>query len=255
VVLTFAVLVPVSALTLYWFTQRAPVASKDGAPMVLIPAGAFRMGDDESSPLHDVYVSAFYLDQFEITTARYARFLATTGSLTPPDDWDELDLKADGTLPVVGVAWHDADAYCRWVGKRLPTEAEWEKAARDGDARTYPWGNAEPTSALAAYSRTAELPYQGGVSPVGAHAAGQSHDGVQDLAGNVSEWVGDWYSESIDRDDIRDPAGPPDGMGKVIRGSGWQDPVERLNSARRYYASPDHRSDDLGFRCARAEKK
>lgn len=248
---TLAVLVPV-ALTLYWAAHRSAANSKDGAPVVLIDGGVFTMGDDEFSPLREVYVSAFHMDQFEVTTARYAKFMSETGSLASPEDWDRVDHREQDQLPVVGVSWHDADAYCRWAGKRLPTEAEWEKAARNGDARIYPWGNDEPSAEVAAYARSAEHAYQGGVTPVGSHQRGRSRDGVYDLAGNASEWVSDWYSESFRSDDVRDPAGPADGPGKVIRGSGWHDPAERLQSARRYHASVDTRADDLGFRCAKS---
>lgn len=248
---TLAILVPV-ALTLYWATHRSAASSKDGAPLVPIAAGVFTMGDDEFSPQREVYVSAFYIDQFEITTARYAKFLSENGALAAPDEWDRVNPEAQGQLPVVGVSWHDAESYCRWAGKRLPSEAEWEKAARNGDARVYPWGNDEPRADMAAYARPAEHAYEGGLTPVGSHASGRSHDGVQDLAGNASEWVNDWYSESFRRDDVRDPAGPADGPGKVIRGSGWHDPAERLPSARRYHASEDTRADDLGFRCAKS---
>jgi formylglycine-generating enzyme required for sulfatase activity len=251
---TLAALIPV-ALALYWALQRSAVSSKDGAPLVFIDGGVFTMGDDEFSPMREVYVSAFYLDQFEITTARYAEFLKANGSLAPPDEWQRVDLKLHGQLPVVGVSWPDAQTYCRWADKRLPTEAEWEKAARDGDARSYPWGNDEPTAESAAYARSAEFAYDGGVTAVGTHQAGRSRAGVDDLAGNVSEWVNDWYSESFSIDDVRDPTGPTTGTHRVIRGSGWHDPAERLLATRRYFESEDHRSDDHGFRCARNANK
>jgi formylglycine-generating enzyme required for sulfatase activity len=248
---TLAILVPV-ALTLYWAAHRSAASSKDGAPSVPIAAGIFTMGDDEFSPQRKVYVSAFYIDQFEITTARYAKFMSENGALAAPAEWDRVNPESQGQLPVVGVSWHDADSYCRWAGKRLPTEAEWEKAARNGDARVYPWGNDEPRAGMAAYGRSAEHVYEGGVTPVGSHASSLSQDGVHDLAGNASEWVSDWYSESFRSDDVRDPSGPTDGVDKVIRGSGWHDPAERLQSARRYHASADTRADDLGFRCAKS---
>jgi formylglycine-generating enzyme required for sulfatase activity len=242
------ILIPVT-IAAVWLVQQFAVTSKDGAPLVLIEAGVFTMGDDESSPLRQVYVSAFYMDKLEVTTARYARFMDASGALAPPDEWDRVDLKVHGELPVVGVTWRDAHAYCQWAGKRLPTEAEWEKAARDGDERTYPWGNEEPKPELAAYGRDADFVYEGGVTPVGTHS-GRSREGVEDLAGNVSEWISDWYSESFYTNDVRDPTGPAEGLHKVIRGSAWREPPEKLASAKRYYASQDHRSDDIGFRCA-----
>ena len=237
---------------LYW-SSRAPaleVTAKDGAPAVLIPAGTFTMGDDEESPRREIYVDAFYLDKYEVTTARYALFMKSTGSLAPPDGWDELDLARGGELPVIGVDWRDADAYCRWTGKRLPTEAEWEKAARGTDGRAYPWGDQTPTPDRANFGNSAPNAYDGGLARVGTHEAGRSPYGVQDLAGNALEWVADWYAESFAPSDVRNPKGPESGPGRVIRGSGRYDPAERLIATKRYHASPDQRRDDLGFRCA-----
>jgi len=245
-----AILVPVAAAS-YWLVQRSAVSSKDGAPLVRIEGGVFTMGDDEFFPIREVYVNPFYVDGVEVTTERYAKFLAANGSLAPPDEWDTLDLAKQGQLPVVGVSWNDAQAYCQWAGKRLPTEAEWERAARDSDQRKYPWGNEEPGAARAVYGHRAEDAYGGGLEPVGSLDAGRSREGVYDLEGNVSEWVSDWFTESFSVDDVRNPKGPATGEKKVIRGSGWHEPVERIGGSRRYQASPDNRTDDVGFRCAK----
>src|SRR3989442_6188260 len=127
---------------------RAPTAvqiGKDGALMVLVPAGEFTMGGDSlDNPRHPVYLDAFYMDKYEVTTSRYAAFVKATGRELP-SKWREVRLVSHGERPVIGVLWEDADAYCRWAGKRLPTEAEWEKAARGTDGREYPWGNEAPT--------------------------------------------------------------------------------------------------------------
>lgn len=248
-ILAAAILIPVAAAS-YWFVQRAAVSSKDGAPLVRIEGGVFTMGDDEFFPMRDVYVNSFYIDGVEVTTERYAKFLAANGSLAPPDEWETLDLAKQGQLPVVGVSWNDAQAYCQWVGKRLPTEAEWERAARDSDQRKYPWGNEEPGAARAVYGHRAEDAYGGGLERVGSLEAGRSREGVYDLEGNASEWVSDWFTESFSVDDVRNPKGPPTGEKKVIRGSGWHEPVDRIGGSRRYQASPDNRTDDVGFRCA-----
>jgi formylglycine-generating enzyme required for sulfatase activity len=243
------ILIPVAAAS-YWLVQRAAVSSKDGASLVRIEGGVFTMGDDEFFPMREVYVSPFYIDTVEVTTERYAKFLAENGSLAPPSEWESLDLEKQGQLPVVGVSWNDAQAYCQWAGKRLPTEAEWERAARDSDQRMYPWGNEEPGAARAVFARKADSAYGGGLERAGTLDAGRSREGVYDLEGNVSEWVGDWFTESFSVDDVRNPKGPPSGEKKVIRGSGWHEPVGRIGGSRRYQASPDNRTDDVGFRCA-----
>ena len=253
-----AVLVALAIAAWFFLTsdrQKGVVAGKDGAPAVLVPAATFTMGDGEDSPLRSVYVDAFYLDRFEVTTERFARFLAATGAVSEPEGWDEAKSPAARELPVVGVDWREADAYCRWAGKRLPTESEWERAARGTDAKVFPWGNDDPGAERARFATSASGPYQGGLAPVGSHAAGQSSEGIQDLAGNASEWVADWYSASFATGDVRNPKGPESGPGRGIRGGGWQEPAERLRSAKRFYASPDNRAEDVGFRCARDAAK
>jgi formylglycine-generating enzyme required for sulfatase activity len=236
----------VAISTLIWIRQAG-----DGVASVAIPAGTFTMGDDEWSPQRQIYVDSFRIDRDEVTTARYAKFLQATGAVRQPDEWQEVDLAKHGELPVVGVDWNDADAYCRWVGKRLPTEAEWEKAARGTDARAYPWGDAPPAADKAKFASNAPSAYGGGLAPVATHAAGASASGVNDLAGNAAEWVADWHAESFPSSDVRNPRGPASGAGKVMRGGGWRDPAERITTTKRFYAKPEHRGDDVGFRCAR----
>lgn len=238
----------------FYLAHRQPArqtTGKDGAPAVIVPAGNFTMGDDEASPLREIYLDAFYIDKYEVTVARYGKFLKTTGGVRPPDGWEEATLDSANESPVVGVDWHDADAYCKWAGKRLPTEAEWEKAARGTDGRRYPWGNDEPTSVRANFGKSSGSPYGGGLAPVGGREAGSSPYGAQDLAGNASEWVADWFTEGFMRGDVRNPKGAVDGKAKVIRGGGWYDPPDRLKSSRRMHANPSHRDDDVGFRCAK----
>jgi formylglycine-generating enzyme required for sulfatase activity len=218
--------------------------------MLRIPAGPFVMGDDEESPRREIFVGAFYLDRGEVSTERYSRFLEAAGSIRPPDGWDERDPARSGALPVVGVDWYDAEAYCAWAGKRLPTEAEWEKAARGTDGRRFPWGDAPPAPDQANHANASPLAYDGGLAPNGAHPAGASPYGVQDLAGNAAEWVADWYAEGFVRSGARNPTGPERGEKKVIRGGGRFDDAERITATKRSYADPSTRSEDVGFRCA-----
>lgn len=252
--LPIAVICALAAAAAVWYSagrrDSTTRTGSDGAPAVRVPGGNFTFGDDEVSPLRQLYVDPFYMDRFEVTTARYAKYLESTASAIKPDHWDEIAGERSDELPVIGVSWNEANAYCRWAGRRLPTEAEWEKAARGADARAYPWGEAAPTVDHANYLNTAPAPYEGALAPVGAHPLGRSPHGVDDLAGNASEWVADWFSESFASDDIYNPRGPSEGEKKVIRGGGRYDPAERLRAAARQFASPDTRSDDIGFRCA-----
>jgi len=235
--------------------SRTEIVGSDGAPAALIPTGTFIMGDDEESPRREIFLDAFYLDRYEVTVARYAAFMKDTGNLKPPDEWHTVDLKNGSDLPVIGVTWQDASGYCRWAGKRLPTEAEWEKAARDNDERRYPWGNDPPTPERARYGKQSENPvYRDGVARVGSHADDRSPFGIFDLAGNVTEWVADWFSESFPEGDVRNPKGPDSGSSKVLRGASWYEPAERLGAAKRWHANPSTRNDGIGFRCARDVK-
>ncbi len=247
-----AVVVAAAAGAWYFMNRGAPSVreGRDGAPAVLVPAGEFTMGDDENSPMRKLFVDAFYMDQFETTTARYAKFLEGTRTDKRPDYWDELAGRSSDDMPVIGVSWNEANAYCRWAGKRLPTETEWEKAARGADGRPFPWGEAAPTVDLANFENSSPEAYGTGLSPVGAHAAGKSPFGVEDMAGNAAEWVADWYSESFTSDDVYNPRGPAQGEKKVIRGGGRYDASTRLSATARQFASPETRADDIGFRCA-----
>ena len=243
----------VAAAVFYFLAgqRKQGYTGKDGAPSVLILGGSFIMGDDENSPRRQIYVDGFYLDKFEVTVGRYAAFLKATGDAKPPEEWETADLRNGADLPVVGVDWQDADSYCRWAGKRLPSEAEWERAARGNDERKYPWGGDAPTPEHARFARPyRNAVYQDGVGRVGALPKGVSPFGIYDLSGNVWEWVGDWYAESFRRDDVRNPRGPEKGTGKVMRGGGWYDPADRVTATKRMHADPAQRDLEVGFRCA-----
>lgn len=234
-------------------THREParrVTGRDGAPGLLVPAGMFIMGDDVEAPLRHIHVDAFYMDELEVTTGRFAEFMEAAGWRQTPDGWEELTLPAGRDLPVAGVDWYAARAYCEWAGRRLPTEAEWEKAARGTDERRFPWGDLSPTLDHANFQNSSPDAYDGGLQPVGTHRAGDSPYGIADMQGNVAEWVADWFAESFPSSDTYNPRGPDSGEKKVIRGGGRYDPPDRLLVTMRYWASPDTRGEDIGFRCA-----
>jgi formylglycine-generating enzyme required for sulfatase activity len=234
---------------------KAELTGNDGAPALLIEAGEFLMGDGEDEPLRQVYVDAFYIDKYEVSLSQYAKFLEAHGGVRDGEYWSAADAARYRDLPVFGVSWRDADAYCRSLGKRLPTEAEWEKAARGVDGRVYPWGNEQPDSERANFAKGGGKPFTDGLATVQSFESGASPYGVYNLAGNVSEWVADWYAESFRTGDTRNPKGPESGTGKVLRGGGWYDGVQALRSTKRYFANPDIASDDRGFRCARDAPK
>ncbi len=229
---------------------RTQITGRDGMPAVLVPGGSFTMGDDEESPRRQVFLSAFRIDRHEVTTAQYAKFLGATGSVGEPEGWEDARSDSVGDLPVVGVDWHDAEAYCRWAGRRLPTDAEWEMAARGTDERIYPWGDDPPDSARVRFGRTAASAYRGGLAPAGTSEGDTSPFGVHDMGGNASEWVADRYDENFAGGEVRNPVGPSSGTGRRGRGGGWDEYAGRLKATMRYHADASTRLDDLGFRCA-----
>jgi formylglycine-generating enzyme required for sulfatase activity len=234
------------------------ITGKDGAPMVLVPAGEFIMGsrdDDKGAgnderPAHSVYLAAFYIDQYEVTTSRYAKFFQDT-KRREPDYWSEQVLKQHGQKPVVGVDWNDASAYCAWTGKRLPTEAEWEKAARGTDQRLYPWGNAAPSEQRANFNHCCDFKQYGALTDGGSFEQGKSPYGAYDMAGNVWEWVADWYDETYyGKRTLRNPTGPSSGQYRVLRGGSWVTGPGDVRSANRNRGAPTRRNVSVGFRCA-----
>jgi formylglycine-generating enzyme required for sulfatase activity len=230
------------------------IIGKDGAPMVLVPAGEFMMGSNDSGdekPPHRVHLDDYYIDKYEVTTTRYAAFLQATGRAAPAR-WNGVSQVSDGERPVIGVDWNGAEAYCRWAGKRLPTEAEWEKAARGTDGRKYPWGNDEPSSRYANFNKCCDWKGYATLTAVTEHDAGKSPYGAYDMAGNVWEWVADWYDGSYyQHSPTRNPTGPSSGSFRVIRGGSWLDDADFIRSAIRFNLFPESRDFVIGFRCAK----
>jgi len=268
--------------------NEAALAEALDRSMVTIPAGEFIMGSDvgraDERPAHLVFLDAFELDRYEVTNAQYRRFLLATGG-RPPRYWTDLNYPAgQADYPVVGVSWGDANTYCRWADKRLPTEAEWEKACRGTEGRVYPWGRTwEPARANvdaagwnfggptqdsaagtvwdAAWARLTLPSSSNGptLRPVGSYLDGASPYGILDMVGNASEWVADWYNWSdYSKLPARNPLVTAPPWNHCLRGSAWCDPVgtpawtrafSRCSARNSAHETSDPR---VGFRCARS---
>ena len=230
----------------------AELIGHDGASMALIPAGEFTMGsdkgDDDEQPIHRVFLDSYYLDKFEVTNGQFAKFVEAIHSEPPWGFADQETPVVHADRPVRWVNWMDAIGYCLWAGKRLPTEAEWEKAARGTDSRVYPWGNDPPTPAHAVFGLK-----EGGetVSPIGNRDHGKSPYDVHDLAGNLYEWVTDWYDDTFyTKMPAVNPRGPAEGTAKVQRGGSYINTPYRLRSSFRTKGDPTEHEPNVGFRCA-----
>jgi serine/threonine protein kinase/formylglycine-generating enzyme required for sulfatase activity len=212
-------------------------------------------GLQDELPQRTVYVDAFHLDAHEVTNADYAGCVDAGACEAPlPVSSNQRDpYYGDASYadyPVVYVRWSDADAYCRWAGKRLPTEAEWEKAARGPDGLLWPWGNVFDAN-RANYRKPGVPPDGSDTERVGSHPGGASPYGAADMVGNVWEWVADWYAPSYEGQPVvGNPTGPASGDKRVIRGGSWNSNIASARAASRAGASPDERYFDIGFRCA-----
>ncbi|HGJ66546.1 TPA: formylglycine-generating enzyme family protein [bacterium] len=221
--------------------------------MVLIPAGEFQMGSNygnrDERPIHTVYLDAFYMDVYEVTNAQYKIFIDATGHRAPAY-WNDPIYNAPNN-PVVAVDWNDAKAYADWADKRLPTEAEWEKAARGGlVGKRYPWGN-NLTHNNANYAGTGGKDKWDFTSPVGSFTP--NGYGLYDMAGNVWEWCSDWYDSNYYASCTKsNPIGPSSGLYRVLRGGSWlygSGFYMRVNY-RSYHDTPTALNPNIGFRCA-----
>ncbi len=246
-------------------TTVETVKGKDGAPMILIPAGPFTMGSNEGlpneRPEHLVELDAYSIDQYEVTLALYRKFL-DVGKHDSPPTWDDEAATTVGDRPAIGMKWADAEAYCKWAGKRLPTEAEWEKAARGTDARRYPWGSMQPFVDIANYNRGLWVSEAVTLAAVtsglegmsvrhGLKEGGRSPYGLNHMAGNAAEWVADWYDRDYYQNSPKkNPPGPAQGEKRVLRGGSWADLPLALRVSARISAEPEFEDRTIGFRCA-----
>jgi formylglycine-generating enzyme required for sulfatase activity len=242
------------------------------AGMVWIPAGKFAMGSNQDHVqqatewcdcgrrqfedelyMHEVQVSGFYIDKYEVTNRQFQVFADAAGYRTDAEKkneartWRTEYTSGKENHPVVWMSWNDAYAYCKWAGKRMPTEAEWEKAARGTDARLWPWGNNWDNKRLNMSEGGRKT-----TTPVGSFANGASPYGVMDMAGNVWEWVNDWYGAGYYQSGVTsDPKGPEGGEDRVLRGGGFNNGIHDVRVANRHKGGQAGYAPDHGFRCAR----
>jgi formylglycine-generating enzyme required for sulfatase activity len=225
----------------------ASFSHADGTTLVAVPHGEFLMGHGSAdNPEHKVILSDYWIYSTEVTNTEYSLCVAQ-GWCSPPslDDNSEYQAAAALQRPVVGVSYDQARSYCQFMGGDLPTEAQWEKAARGTDAGRYPWGEAEPACDLANFGRCLKH-----TDEVTRPEHGKSIYGALNMAGNVYEWVADWYDPVYyETGPSGDPAGPAGGRARVIRSSGYRSSADQMLSYARSYAAPDDHRPDLGFRC------
>jgi formylglycine-generating enzyme required for sulfatase activity len=223
-----------------------------GSQAVVVPAGTFGMGCADSQgclpdelPYHQLMISAFEIERTEVTQAAYQQCIAAGACTAPQANFDPA---MTAHQPVRDVSWLQAQAYCAWRGMRLPTEAEWEKAARGDDARNFPWGSGSPDCACANFAGCGGAPLD-----VGVRECGAGPYGTLDSAGNLSEWVADWYAANYySASPVIDPQGPTDGSMRVARGGSYLSESGALRVTRRVVGEPNTAYDAYGFRCVRS---
>jgi formylglycine-generating enzyme required for sulfatase activity len=239
------------------FSIFESIVGDDTREMILVPEGVFTRGSDsggfDEKPQQEIYLDAFYVDKYEVTVESYNKFRKNANyveTIVPFFQGDHTILQTPN-FPVVGVSWLDAVIYCKWAGKRLLTEAEWEKAARGTHGLIYPWGNKK-------LSKRANIAGKGDgfefMAPVGSFPMGRSVYGVYDMAGNVSEWVADWYDQFYYQTaPLMNPPGAEKSKNRVFRGGSWDSRTVDIRAAKRFAATPGRKDAVVGFRCGRSK--
>ena len=247
---------------------------QDGSVMIHIPEGGFTMGSDKYStekPVQNIFIDEYYIDKFLVTNALFKKFVEATQYISDAEKegvgmvrigkrWKKVEGASwrlpDGQTPIEGrddhpvsqVSYSDALAYCQWAAKNLPTEAQWEKAARGPNGNKYPWGNEEPNSTMANFDNLI-----GTTTPVDKYDKGKSFYGIYDMAGNIYQWCRDWFAKG-DRNP-KNPTGPENGNERVVKGGSFIEGIESLRSPNRDRYPPAYSSYLFGFRCACEEIK
>ena len=252
------------------FSSIAPTKDE----IVLIPDGVFTMGynidnkkewgDTDEEPVHKVFLKSYYIDRYEVSASQFSNFLnqhQKQSSLYFQPGLGVTIEKIDSQFrpraglvnyPVNRASWFGADAYCRWVNKRLPTEAEWEKASRGTDSRVFPWGDEFPTNERVTFRRKFNLLGFNALEKIDSMPAGRSPYGIHHMAGNVWEWVNDWYGDIYYEDSpYANPKGPDSGTSKVLRGGNWYYKAYYMRTTYRFNDKPDAFKNWQGFRCAK----
>ena len=242
--------------------------------MVLIPEGVFTMGykinnknewgDTDEEPVHKVFLKSYYIDRLEVSASQFSNFLNLnlkkaslyfqTGSGVTIKKVGRLYSPRAGlnNYPANRVSWYGADAYCRWVNKRLPTEAEWEKSARGIDGRIFPWGDEFPTNDRVTFRRKFNKIGFKVLEMVDSMPNGRSPYGVHHMAGNAWEWVSDWYEDIYyEKSPFENPKGPDSGVSKVLRGGNWYYKAYYMRTTYRFNEKPGVFKNWQGFRCAK----
>lgn len=241
--------------------MSSQVEANPYSEMASIPAGEFVMGSSDKkaksneNPSHLVYLDSFYIDKFEVSFKEFEEYLAANPKQYPTiTGWVDRKARPDMlNKPVFGFQWKRCKKYCEWKGKRLPTEAEWERAAKGLEGRNYPWGNEPPDDKRANFGNCCFIQKGSVLSPVDNFDNGKSPEGVYNLGGNVAEWVHDWYDKKYyEKSPYKNPKGPVKGKHHVIRGGAWNSLPVYLRSTSRYGDSDAKDYYGIGCRCAKS---
>jgi formylglycine-generating enzyme required for sulfatase activity len=243
-----------------WMALLSQANANPPSEMVLIPEGEFVMGSQggegksNEHPRHNVYLDAFYIDKYEVSFKNFEDYLASNPKQFPTiTGWIDRKARTDMlNKPVFGFQWKRCKKYCEWKGKRLPTEAEWERSAKGLEGRNYPWGDEPPDEMRANFGNCCSIHKGAALSPVGSFEKGKSPEEVFNLGGNVAEWVYDWYDKKYyERTPYKNPKGPKKGKHHVIRGGAWNSLPVYLRSSSRYGDSDAKDYYGVGCRCAK----